>query len=48
MSGHKFTLPKNTKIKADGKIVIPKTYLNASQAIASKKSPKQKYVRRIV
>jgi hypothetical protein len=45
MSGIKIKLPKNTKIDKGGKITIPPRYRDASHAIASKKSPKQKYVR---
>lgn len=46
MSGIKIKLPKNATFK-NGKLVIPPKYRNASHAIASKKSPKQKYVRPI-
>jgi hypothetical protein len=47
MTGHKITLPKNTKIK-DGKIEKPFRFRDASHAIRSKKSKKQRPQKRIV
>jgi hypothetical protein len=47
MTGHRTQLPKVFKVK-DGKLTKVATYRDASHAIRSKKSNKQKPAKRIV
>lgn len=46
MTGHKIALGKGVKVK-DGKLVTVQHYRDASHAIASKKSRKQRVIRPI-
>ena len=45
MTGHKIKLGRGASITRDGKLKLVPIYRDASQAIAAKKHPKQKFTR---